>query len=120
MSPRSIHSFTVSRNAAGSAVAGSRNRANADGAIIASHQRAKKFWPDNVMAGWSSWKRSDASPEFSMPDWNDELRKRLATTSLSPAREREIVEELSQHLEDQYERVLSRGLSQEEARREVL
>ena len=35
-------------------------------------------------------------------------------------REAEIVEELSQHLEEEYERALSSGASDEEARRQVL
>jgi predicted permease len=55
-----------------------------------------------------------------MPDWKSELRARLASSKLSPERELEIVEELSQHLEDQYERALSRGLSEEEAYRAAL
>ena len=42
-----------------------------------------------------------------MPDFKEEIRKRLAGLSLSPTREAEIVEELSQHLEDQYEQALS-------------
>ena len=33
-----------------------------------------------------------------MPDWSEHLRGRLSALSLSPAREAEIVEELSQHL----------------------
>jgi putative ABC transport system permease protein len=55
-----------------------------------------------------------------MPDFKEEIRKRLAELSLSPTREGEIVEELSQHLEDQYEQSLSRGASEEEAREAVL
>jgi putative ABC transport system permease protein len=39
---------------------------------------------------------------------------------LSPAREAEIVEELSQHLEQEYERALSGGASEEEARKKAL
>ena len=35
-----------------------------------------------------------------MPKWAAHLRPRLASLRLSPAREHEIVEELSQHLED--------------------
>ena len=35
-----------------------------------------------------------------MHDWNDEIRSRLSRTGLAPEREAEIVEELSQHLED--------------------
>jgi hypothetical protein len=34
-----------------------------------------------------------------MPDWEAHLRPRLASLRLSPIRESEIVEELSQHLE---------------------
>src|SRR5439155_3485672 len=49
-----------------------------------------------------------------------EIRKRLAALNLPPTREGEIVEELSQHLEDQYEQILSRGASEEEACQAVL
>jgi putative ABC transport system permease protein len=55
-----------------------------------------------------------------MPEFKKEIRKRLAGLSLSPAREAEIVEELSQHLEDQYEQAVAQGASDEEARRAVL
>jgi putative ABC transport system permease protein len=55
-----------------------------------------------------------------MPDFKGEIRKRLAALNLPPTREGEIVEELSQHLEDQYEQILSRGASEEEAYQAVL
>src|SRR5947209_16902976 len=55
-----------------------------------------------------------------MPDFKAEVRERLTGLKLSPAREGEIVEELSQHLEDEYEQALSQGGSEEEARREVM
>jgi predicted permease len=55
-----------------------------------------------------------------MPDFRDEIRKRLEGLSLSPAREAEIVEELSQHLEDQHEQALSDGATEEDARESVL
>src|SRR5438045_6783126 len=54
-----------------------------------------------------------------MPDFTVEIRARLAELQLSPVREAEIVEELSQHLEQEYERALSRGASNDEARRQV-
>jgi putative ABC transport system permease protein len=50
-----------------------------------------------------------------MPDFKDEIRKRLADLTLSPTRENEIVEELSQHLEDHYQQSLSGGATEEEA-----
>src|SRR5215467_9014295 len=55
-----------------------------------------------------------------MPDFKTEIRARLATLQLSPAREAEIVDELSQHLEDEYEQALSRGVSDKEARLTIL
>src|SRR5438270_8387861 len=55
-----------------------------------------------------------------MPDFKIEIRARLAGVGLSPVREAEIVEELSQHLEDEYERALSCGASEAEARQQVL
>ncbi len=51
-----------------------------------------------------------------MPDWKDELRERLRGSRLSPERELEIIEELSQHLDEEYERALSGGASAEQAR----
>jgi putative ABC transport system permease protein len=50
-----------------------------------------------------------------MPEFKDEIRKRLEGLGLSPAREAEIVEELSQHLDDQYEQALSHGATEEAA-----
>jgi hypothetical protein len=37
-----------------------------------------------------------------MPDWAGHVRLRLFPLRLSPAREAEIVEELSQHLDDRW------------------
>jgi putative ABC transport system permease protein len=54
-----------------------------------------------------------------MPDWKDEVRRRLAGLKLRPTREAEIVEELSQHLEDRYEHALRSGATREEAYRAV-
>ncbi|PYK56620.1 MAG: hypothetical protein DME48_00585 [Verrucomicrobia bacterium] len=55
-----------------------------------------------------------------MPDFKIDIRARLEGLGLSPVREAEIVEELSQHLEEEYERALSCGASEEEARQQVL
>jgi predicted permease len=55
-----------------------------------------------------------------MPEFKEEIRKRLEGLGLSPAREAEIVEELSQHLDDQYEQAMSRGADEAEARQAVL
>jgi len=55
-----------------------------------------------------------------MPDFKHEIRERLAELGLSPVREAEIVDELSQHLEEEYERALSCGASDDEARQQAL
>ncbi|HZE68239.1 MAG TPA: ABC transporter permease [Pyrinomonadaceae bacterium] len=53
--------------------------------------------------------------EKPMPDWQDEIRQRLAALKLAPAREAEIVEELTQHLGDRYEDLLTLGHTPESA-----
>jgi predicted permease len=55
-----------------------------------------------------------------MADFRVHIRARLAELDLSPVREAEIVEELSQHLEEEYETALNCGASEDEARQQVL
>src|SRR5215475_11428039 len=55
-----------------------------------------------------------------MPDWKQEIRERLTPLNLTPTREAEIVEELSQHLEDRYAESLSRGVTEDESHRAAL
>jgi hypothetical protein len=55
-----------------------------------------------------------------MPDFKEEIRRRLEELSLAPTREGEIVEELSQHLEDQFEQAVQGGATEEEAYQAVL
>src|SRR4026207_339801 len=52
--------------------------------------------------------------------WAREVRTRLSSLQLSPTRESEIVEELSQHLADRRRELISGGASPEEARRLAL
>ncbi|HUK92267.1 MAG TPA: ABC transporter permease, partial [Blastocatellia bacterium] len=44
-----------------------------------------------------------------MPNWKAEIRRRLAGLRLAPAREAEIVDELSQHMEDRYRELIANG-----------
>src|SRR5947209_6449620 len=118
--PRFIRCFIGSRNAAGSGAAGSKRRDSAGAGITGSLLRAKRFWLPNAKAGASSWKRSAASPGFNMPDFKEEIRKRLEGLGLSPTREAEIVDALSQHLDDQCEEAIGRGVDELEARQAVL
>jgi putative ABC transport system permease protein len=55
-----------------------------------------------------------------MPDFRGEIRALLADLGLSPLRESEIVEELSQHLEEEYEQALNSGALENEAREQAL
>ena len=55
-----------------------------------------------------------------MRAWKEEIRRRLEGSSLPPARQSEIAEELAQHLEDHYAELRGEGASDAEARRAVL
>ena len=55
-----------------------------------------------------------------MPDFKAEIRTSLAALNLSPTREEEILEEVSQALQERFEEALSHGASEEEARQVVL
>jgi predicted permease len=56
----------------------------------------------------------------SRADWAEHLRPRLAPLALTAAREREIVDELSQHLDDRYEALRAGGIDDLDARRLAL
>jgi putative ABC transport system permease protein len=55
-----------------------------------------------------------------MPEWASHVRPRLASLSLTPTREAEIVDELSQHLDDRWRELVAGGASPEEATRAAL
>lgn len=55
-----------------------------------------------------------------MHDWNAEVRRRMATLRFPPEREADIADELSQHLEEFYQRAVARGDAPEAAERATL
>jgi putative ABC transport system permease protein len=55
-----------------------------------------------------------------MPEWTEHLRPRLAGLRLNPEREAEIVEELSQHLDQRYDELRAGGATTGEAHRLAL
>jgi hypothetical protein len=55
-----------------------------------------------------------------MPDWSKHIQSLLLDIQLEAAREAEIVEELTQHLNDAYEDGLANGFSPQEAKRVAL
>ena len=50
-----------------------------------------------------------------MPDWKEEIRQRLASLDLDPAREAGIVDELAAHAADYFAEELREGVAEEEA-----
>jgi putative ABC transport system permease protein len=52
-----------------------------------------------------------------MIDWKKDIRKRLEGLNLAPAREAEIIEELSQHLEDRYRELIASQVGEQYAYR---
>ena len=54
------------------------------------------------------------------PDWHEEIRRRLEVLRLPAARETNLVDELAAHLSAHYDELLTRGLSAEAARAEVI
>ncbi len=59
-------------------------------------------------------------PDPARRDWARMVRPRLSSLRLSPTRENEIVEELSQHLEDRWRELVAGGTSEDEATRLAL
>ncbi len=57
---------------------------------------------------------------MNMPDWAQHVRPRLSSLRLSPTRENEIVDELSQHLDDRWRELIAGGASPDEAARLAL
>jgi predicted permease len=55
-----------------------------------------------------------------MPNWNAEIRRRLADLHLAPTRENAIIEELSQDLDDVYAELLAGGTTEAQACRQTL
>src|SRR5215831_104545 len=55
-----------------------------------------------------------------MPDFREEVRKRLARLNLEPTREASIVEEIALHMEDRYRDLLVQGKGAEQAQATVL
>jgi predicted permease len=55
-----------------------------------------------------------------MPDWKQEVTRRLATLELFPTREADFVEEVAQHLEDRYRELVAGGATHRDAHRRAL
>jgi predicted permease len=53
---------------------------------------------------------------MSDPNWETDLRSRLSTLQRTPAREAEIIEELSQHLDERYQELRDSGMDEGRAR----
>ena len=65
-------------------------------------------------------RHSEIGNRKNMPEWKQEIRRRLFPLELEPTRENEIVEELAQHLDDRFAELLSAGFNDDEAARVAL
>jgi putative ABC transport system permease protein len=63
---------------------------------------------------------SGSPPAAARRDWAPHVRPRLSSLRLSPTREHEIVEELSQHLEDRWRELVAGGTLEDDATRLAL
>src|SRR5688572_177398 len=54
------------------------------------------------------------------PDWRAEVEQRLRSTKLDGATERDVADELAQHLEDRYAELTAAGVPAADARAQVL
>src|SRR4051812_17331597 len=120
MWPRSIRCFIGWKSEVGFWGAGWRKAVNAAAGIIASRPKAGASCPHNSAFGSPLSRPFEALPPPNMPDWKPEILRLIYGLKLDPAREMEIAEELSQHMEDRFDELVSRGSSAEEARRIVL
>ena len=55
-----------------------------------------------------------------MPDWRKEIRSFMTNLKADPTRESEIVEELSQHLNDRYQELIAGGMTEEQSYQSVM
>src|SRR4029077_6487587 len=117
---RFTHYSIAWKIAVGSVAVGWRNRDSGGAVTIDLGRRAERSSQHNATAGANSSKPSLGLPELNMPDFKSEIRACIAGLNLSAERELEIIEELSQHLDEQYEYAISRGASEEEAKRAAL
>src|SRR5215471_2499767 len=111
---------TDSRSADGSRALGSRSPRSAGAASTGSLRKGDACWLNRRRHGKHSSRLCGALRETNMPDWAEHVRPRLSTLRLSPGREAEIVEELSQHLDDRWRELIAGGASPDEAARLAL
>src|SRR5215218_2573239 len=103
--------------------AGWKRPASGAAAITGSPRRARKCSRHSERAGSHSSTASAASwnPDMSDPQqWRRELAARLAGLDNDGGRVHQIIEELSQHLDDRYAELVESGMAAEKARGVVL
>lgn len=66
------------------------------------------------------WTPTGSHAAASRRDWAPHVRPRLSSLRLAPAREHEIVDELSQHLEDRWRELVAGGTPEDDATRLAL
>src|SRR5215208_6862681 len=118
--PPSIPCSIAWKSETGSPGAGSRKTANGAGATTPSRPPVSRFSRHSERAGRSSLAQSPTCLGCAMHDWRAEIRTRLANAHIDPANEAEIVEELAQHLDDEFAELRALGHDVPAARRTLL
>src|ERR1051326_6773059 len=117
---RCIRCCTGWKSAAGLKAAGWIKPSSAAAVTIGSRRKEKKVFARSAAPGRPSCPPSIASRRLKMPDFREEVRKRLAHLNLEPTREASIVEEVALHMEDRYRDLLAEGAGADQAQATVL
>src|SRR6266513_5761962 len=127
----------ASRSVDGSRGSGSKSPASGAAGSTRSRLKGGACLSSNGRRGPRSWRPCGASREVNMPDpstppnnaslrtppnnaslrtrWAREVRTRLSSLGLPPTREADIVDELSQHLDDRWRELMAGGALPDEA-----
>src|SRR5262245_31445674 len=108
------------RSVAGLPGGGSRRLVNAGAAITGLRPRAGRCWHASGRGGSASSRPSIESRRLDMRNWRSEVRRRLDGSDIAPGRLASIAEEVGQHFEQRYARLIAQGLPPGEAERVVL
>src|SRR5678816_1083451 len=119
-SPPSIPCSIAWKSESGSSDVGSKKTASDAGATTPSRPQVSPFSRRSERAGGNSPRPSPMYRGCAMPDWRIEIRARLANAHIDPANEAEIVEELAQHLDDEFAELRARGIDERGARETLL
>src|SRR5438034_5329973 len=114
-SPHCTPCCTAWSNIAGFAVVGKPAPMAVAAAVIGSRPQERKSFHPFGMNGQSCLPRYAAWPRYPMPDWQQIVSSKLSGLALEPEEATQVLEEVAGHLEEDYQALLSEGVSEKEA-----